>query len=97
MQRIQLTDRATKVTEKLVAEFKKRKIPQQDWPKIFSEAIIATSQDFWNAQIEKLTPDSYFLDQALQDPKMQKEFLEFVKSKKVGSNNPEARDVDSTL
>lgn len=97
MQRIQLTDKATKVTEKLVTEFKKRKIPQQDWPKIFSEAIIATNQDFWTVQIEKFTPDSYFLDQALQDPKMQKEFLEFVKSRKSGSPNLEVRDMESTL
>lgn len=92
MQRIQLTDKATKITEKLVTEFKKRKIPQQEWPKIFSEAIIATSQDFWSTQIEKYTPDSYFMDQALQDPKMQKEFLEFVKSRKLNGDSLNAKN-----
>ncbi len=30
MQKIQITDRATKVIEKLIVEFKKRKIPQQE-------------------------------------------------------------------
>lgn len=97
MQRIQLTDKATKVTEKLVIEFRKRKISQQDWPKIFSEAIIATTQDFWALQIEKFTPDSYYLDQALQDPKMQKEFLDFVKSKKASSNKSEEKLDDVSL
>ena len=97
MQRIQLTDKATKITEKLVAEFRKRKIPQQDWPKIFSEAILNTPQEFWNAQIEKFTPDSYFLSQAIQDPKMQKEFLEFIRSKKTSGNVPEFQNEESSL
>lgn len=97
MQRIQLTDKATKVTEKLVAEFRKRKIPQQDWTKIFSEAILNTSQDFWNEQTEKYTPDSYILSQAFQDPKLQREFLEFIKSKKGSNDSAESSMKEASL
>jgi len=97
MQKIQITDRATKVIEKLIMEFKKRKIPQQEWPKVFSEAIVATSQEFWTEQIERLTPDSYFISQALQDPKMQKEFLEFMKTRANSIPKTELNSAAETL
>lgn len=94
MKRIELTDKGSKLIEKLVTEFKKRKIPNQDWPKIFSEALLTTSQEFWNEQTEKYTPDSYLMTQAFQDPKMQKEFLEFVKSRKSSSSPTESKSLE---
>ena len=82
MKRIELTDKASKLIEKQVLEFKKRKIPNQDWIKIFSEALLSVPQEFWTQQTELHTPDSYFVEQAMQDPRMQKEFIEFMKSKR---------------
>ncbi|HPI40954.1 MAG TPA: hypothetical protein PLJ21_09120, partial [Pseudobdellovibrionaceae bacterium] len=61
------------------------------------EAILATSQEFWIAQTEKHTPDSYFVDQVLQDPKLQKEFLDFVKSRKQLLEPSESKNRDLSI
>ena len=90
MKRIELTDKASKLIEKQVLEFKKRKIPNQDWIKIFSEALLSVPQEFWAQQTELHTPDSYFVEQAMQDPRIQKEFIEFVRGKNQKTKNSEA-------
>lgn len=86
MRRIEITEKASKVLDRLMVEFRKRKIPKQEWHKIFSEAITAHGQEFWDTQTEKYTPHSYLIEMAILNPKMQKEIQEFIRSKLKSGN-----------
>ena len=90
MKRIEITEKAAKLIERLQAEFRKRKIPQQEFAKLISEALLGINQKTWDEQIENLTPDSYLLESALQDIRIQKSVLEFLKNRKSKESNPES-------
>jgi hypothetical protein len=93
--KVAINQKAEKFIQKMQSEFAERKIPKENWIEIFSEIILSQPQTFWKEQIEKHTPEKYFLEKALKDPKLSKEITEFLRLKNL-SDAPKnhAREIE---
>lgn len=81
--KINLNEKASKMFSQIRQEFRERKLKNPDWDDIFSEIVCQIPKKEWQEQIEKRTPDEFYIKQALSNQKMQKEIVKFVKNQNV--------------
>ena len=78
--KVQLNEKASKIYNQIRTEFKERKLKNPDWDDVISELFCQLDRKNWLEQIEKRTPDSFYIEQALSDKKLQKDILKFVRN-----------------
>ena len=79
--RLILNEKAAKKIEKLRQDYASRGLKTELWMSIVSDAICTIPTATWVSLVDKNTPQEIILKEAMQDPKMQKEFLEFMKTR----------------
>ena len=79
--RISINEKGAKVFEKIKKDCEERKIPKESLLAIISEALANVPTDFWKSEIEKHTPSNFFLEQAMRDPKVAKQVVDFLRGK----------------
>ena len=84
--RITINEKADRVLEKIKNDCKAREISREAFLEIVSEALIAVPAEFWKGEIDRQTSPNFFLKQAMRDPKIAKQVMDFLKQK---SKSPE--------
>lgn len=85
--RLILNEKAAKKIEKLRQDYASRGLKTELWMSIVSDAICTIPTATWISLVDKNTPQEIILKEAMQDPKMQKEFLEFMKTRAKPSDH----------